>query len=41
MNYALIGGFDEAGNADPAIITFVFKAGVQRKNEGSLDSQLR
>lgn len=20
MNYALIGGFDEAGNADPAII---------------------
>lgn len=41
MNYALIGGFDEAGNADPAIITFVFKAGVQHKNEGSLDSQLR
>lgn len=30
----IVGGYDEAGNADPSMITFVYKTGFEDKKKG-------
>ena len=30
----IVGGYDEAGNADPSMITFVYKTGFEDKKNG-------
>ncbi len=37
----IVGGYDEAGNAEPSMITFVYKTGFEDKKKGDNFKPLR
>ena len=34
----IVGGYDEAGNADPSMITFVYKTGFEDKKRAAISN---